>query len=113
MLLQHKRLILSESKHAVSIAFGRPPAHKEFFNIEDLEKWFADEREKFAWLQKAMFDEVTHNRNYLEKLWGRVNGWQEAIRKLIEDWKSHSYDEKELEKTINAHKTTLLGGYTT
>ncbi|ABB73990.1 hypothetical protein SAMN05216403_10354 [Nitrosospira multiformis ATCC 25196] len=100
---------MSESKSAISIALGRPPYQKEFHNIEELQKWFADERNKFEWIQKVTFADVTHDRNYLEKLWGKINGWHAAISKLIADWKSHAHDEKELEKTIQAHKNSLLG----
>lgn len=102
---------MSESKFAVSIALGRPPYQKEFHNIEELQKWFADERNKFEWIQKVTFADVTHDRNYLEKLWGKINGWHDAISKLITDWKNHAHDEKELEKTIHGHKTSLLGGF--
>ena len=102
---------MSESKSAVSIALGRPPYQKEFHNIEELQKWFADERNKFDWIQKVTFADVAHDRNYLEKLWGKINGWHDAISKLITDWKNHAHDEKELEKTIHGHKTSLLGRF--
>jgi hypothetical protein len=102
---------LNISKSAVSIVLGRPPYQKEFHNIEELEKWFADERRKFAWIQKVTFADVTRNRDYLDKLWGKINGWHDAISKLITDWKNHAHDEKELKKTIQAHENSLWGGF--
>lgn len=102
---------MNNSKSAVSIALGRSPYQKEFHNIGELEKWFADERRKFDWIQKVTFADVTRNREYLDKLWGKINGWHDAISKLIADWKSHAHDEKELKKAIQAHENSLLGGY--
>lgn len=102
---------MSKSKAVVSIVLGRSPYQETFNNVEELEKWLANERRQFDWIENAISAEVTHDRDYLEKLRGIINGWHKAVSKLISDWKSHAHDEKELKKTIDDHRIALLGGY--